>query len=117
MKNTNVKAQMYFGLCNSGGKNRTTSTQLFNELKYFSFEIKHHSWNKETRGKRHKWTTFAHACISERFLRIQESFGVKQNACNLRVYTKCHQYTFVEQIYCINEDIIKEFALSFKNSL
>jgi hypothetical protein len=55
------------------------------------------------------------AFISGRFLGIQESFSAKRNARNLRVCKKIRRYTFVGQRYCINEDIIKELALSFKN--
>jgi hypothetical protein len=58
---------------------------------------------------------FAHACISERFLRIQESFSVKRNDRNLRVYKTFCRYSFVGQRYCVNEDIMKELAVSFKN--
>jgi hypothetical protein len=36
----------------------------------------------------HERKTSAHACISEHFLRVQESFSVKKNARNLQVYTK-----------------------------
>jgi hypothetical protein len=100
---------------------------------------------------RHERITSAHACISERFLRIQasrdpdfryarnalwdyykgkvgpeyrksgtldaciqESFSVKRNASNLRVNQKKKH---VGQRYRINEDIMKELALSFKNWL
>jgi hypothetical protein len=55
-------------------------------------------------------------CISlERFLRIQEKFGVKRNARILRVYKNIRRHTFVGERYCIVEDILKELALSFKN--
>jgi hypothetical protein len=65
----------------------------------------------------HERKTSAHACISEHFLRIQESFSVKRNARNVWVYKKIRRYTFVGQRYCINEDIMKELALSFLNRL
>jgi hypothetical protein len=58
----------------------------------------------------HKWKPFAHACISDIFLEFKRVLVWKEMFV-------ISEYTKKIRLYCIDENIMEELVLSFKNWL